>query len=119
MKKKRIERLTSLHQRSRLLERSFIEMTMDERVSPIFVDEFLSSVRSFSEKIELMKSPELKENEDFWQAGNFAMGKLNRVLASLRLFDMTKKYDSSFLSEAKEEVLSLQKELHELIRSMG
>lgn len=118
MDKKRRASLAQLHERSLYLERSFIEISLDQKVSPVFVDEFLSSIRSFSQQVVLMKSTERKEKESFWQLGNLAMGKLNRLLASLRLLDMTKKLDPNFLREAKQEVLSLQKEMHTLIRSV-
>lgn len=119
MKNRRRETLEELHQRSLKLEGSFIDMSLDHKLSPIFVDEFLSSIRAFSKKVAFMKSTDLAESEDFWEEGNFAMGKLNRLLASLRLLGLTEKLDPEFLMEAKQEVLSLQKEMHQLIRSLG
>ncbi len=118
MKKKRRESLAVLYQRARQLERSFIEMCLDQKVSPVFVDEFLSSIRSFNQRVELMMNIKGKDNEEFWQEGNAAMGKLNRILASLRLLDVTKKLSAHYLSNTKQEVLSLQKEMHELIRNL-
>lgn len=93
------------------LELRLVNIILDTRLKDVYADELLSTMSSLKEVIGRM--PESSE-EAFWESGKEAVGKINRIHATIRVLMATKKLGVNVATEIGMEILALKSRILDL-----